>query len=1477
MSLINSVRLININYNNDNFRINNEIYYFDGKNALLNLDNGGGKTVIVQLIMAPFLQKNRRDLGNRKFSSHFLTPNPSFILVEWLLDGNETTRVLTGMMVRKNQHLSENNNNELEIINFVSEYNKEVQCDIINFPVIEKKDNQLILKSFAECVTLFDRFKKNKSLKFSYYDMNTPYQSKSYFDKIKEYGINYKEWNEIIREVNKEEAGLSKIFEECKDERRLIEKWFLTKIQAKLTKDKKIPDELQNTVEEFLYNRHRLDATILQKDAIVKFQTDSQQILDASTKCLNAKAKEVESRNLLYTALSTLKELIQTTKDQYGYLQAEAKKNINIATHMELEEASLAFYEQQAVFESNQKHLKETTINLDKIIDLLNAQEEIKRLYDCSVLQQQIDSYEAKRASLKAEDEIAKNKFKEFDTELAELGGELKTYFKLHLLDYQKNLDNLGDRIKYIEKTKNENQKNVNSCRHDLELLAGQIGKLEASIKNYELIEDEYVATYKVLFTDSEYATPHNYPLTVFEAHANNLNVTKQNIGEKLNNLRVEKASVSQKIKQNEQQKSDQNHLLKDAEVQLTKANFKFEQYENEIESRKTILSYLDLGEDVLFETTQILARHDTKISELETLKTQLLDRQRKLQRSLEYYKHGFLNLSDEFKNLCEKLELPLVYGFEWLKQQDISFEEKERLLQRFPLLPYALIFGKDEFNKLNVADPVLVFSPIPIIIRESLTDSTLKSDSTEILFYTHYETQIFEAKHLSERINEIQKDIQAIKNQINTRNKEINNFNSRKIIIEQQTLEIKAYNKVCEERAKLSQTIQNHKDLLISLERTRQDLQDNEQKYIQQIEASVLDLQAIAEQEKTFKKLLTSYTGYLKAKKDYQQCIEGQVLFKEKISTIQKENEEFEQELKIQLASQSELKLLIKNLKADKLEMYSAYQERTSLNPDFEVNSVEARYQTLLAAQNKHLNVNLNRIENELKDVNKNLVLLKRQLEMAAIEAGFSDKEWKKRIVTNAEVEASENQIKLLQKRQHDQLVLKDELTKQVGIDEGKLNQLRSNLSRWNTSDPIPREKIRDLNFSVEIKKYYSIVKKITDELSQKSRLQQELSNIAVFYDDYKQVENLNVDCELPNFFTLANVEPKEIRSFLKARESDLQQSKVEQDRENLNLKNTISEIYRNSAYSPIKNIMPNLQPIADYPEKIAKELPIKLQVLAEMLQIMEKDLTKIEEEKQIIINLILDYIDNVQREFKTIDSNSTIKIREQSKKILKIELPDWEENNNLFKTKIRDYIEGLISQSLKALKKGENIHEQVGLALTTRELFDRIIGIPNVKISLLKVEAQRELLIPWNRVVTNSGGEGFLSAFIILSSLLSYMRNDEHNTFSSAAKAGKVLIMDNPFGKTSAEHLLRPLISIAKKNNLQLICLTALRDPAIYDRFDNIYILKLSEPNSQGVSYLKSSLQKGGASNLTQARFQVLNKEETLLEDIFSTEQEL
>ena len=145
--------------------------------------------------------------------------------------------------------------------------------------------------------------------------------------------------------------------------------------------------------------------------------------------------------------------------------------------------------------------------------------------------------------------------------------------------------------------------------------------------------------------------------------------------------------------------------------------------------------------------------------------------------------------------------------------------------------------------------------------------------------------------------------------------------------------------------------------------------------------------------------------------------------------------------------------------------------------------------------------------------------------------------------------------------------------------------------------------------------------------------------------------------------------------------------------------------------------------------------------------------------------------------------------------------------------------------------------------------------------------IEAQREYPITWKEVSRNSGGEGFLSAFVILSSLLYYMRRDDTDIFADKNE-GKVLIMDNPFAQTNASHLLIPLMDMAKKSNTQLICLTGLGGESIYNRFDNIYVLNLIAASLRGgTQYLKAEHKRGKEPDeLVTARIEVGEQMELL-----------
>ena len=143
-------------------------------------------------------------------------------------------------------------------------------------------------------------------------------------------------------------------------------------------------------------------------------------------------------------------------------------------------------------------------------------------------------------------------------------------------------------------------------------------------------------------------------------------------------------------------------------------------------------------------------------------------------------------------------------------------------------------------------------------------------------------------------------------------------------------------------------------------------------------------------------------------------------------------------------------------------------------------------------------------------------------------------------------------------------------------------------------------------------------------------------------------------------------------------------------------------------------------------------------------------------------------------------------------------------------------------------------------------------------------KIEAQREYPITWAQAAKNSGGEGFLTAFVLLSSLLYYMRRDETDIFADRNE-GKVLVMDNPFAQTNAAHLLKPLMDMADKMNTQLICFSGLGGSSIYERFDNIYVLNLVASKLRGgMQYLRGEHLRGTEEELlVSAQLEVIGQE--------------
>ena len=88
MSKIARIRILNLNYNNNTIKIDDETFDLGGQNTLISLRNGGGKSVLVQMIVSLFVNRTYRDFGDRPFKSYFTT-NPPHISYDRVAAGQQ--------------------------------------------------------------------------------------------------------------------------------------------------------------------------------------------------------------------------------------------------------------------------------------------------------------------------------------------------------------------------------------------------------------------------------------------------------------------------------------------------------------------------------------------------------------------------------------------------------------------------------------------------------------------------------------------------------------------------------------------------------------------------------------------------------------------------------------------------------------------------------------------------------------------------------------------------------------------------------------------------------------------------------------------------------------------------------------------------------------------------------------------------------------------------------------------------------------------------------------------------------------------------------------------------------------------------------------------------------------------------------------------------------------------------------------------
>lgn len=1467
MAKINAVRLININYNNNSIRINDETMYFNGESTLIELKNGGGKTVLVQMMTAPFVHKRYRNTADRMFENFFTTNKPSFILIEWTLDGG-AGKMMNGLMIRRSQKDSDEQDDALEITGIISEYTQACMWDIHNLPVVEKTKKEMNLKGYMTCRQLFDGFKKDREAKFFYYDMNNSGQQRQYFDKLMEYRVDYKEWEEIIKKINMKEGGLAELFSDCKDERSLMENWFLKSIEKKIDKDGGMIRDFNRNVGSYVRQYYENEDKIKRRDTIERFKNqviyddEASGLKSVKTYAEEYLEREKDQRDQEGMIASFRADIIHYHSEIEKQISEKLteidrlKKRIIDIKHEKISYEILQLSDEKKNYELEYERLGESLNELKKKtdeIELLLGILMCRRFYD--IRDREKREYNDIDAKLKA----VKDKNKGIIKQREKLGAVLYLLIEEMITQIEQEIERIGNHITEIHNEITDIKERISNNDKSIACLSTEKGRLEILIDSYSDRENAYNSKFGM---DVSRNILGRYEEGFFDIEKDKCLKSRLSLEKELKEKKEKRHNKENLLKKYESDRNNASINKVRNEEQKKRVGEELAEYEKELTVRRSMLKYVELTEDIIFDRELIGRRLTEKMNELDVSLNALRLQTANEKKEYEAISQGRIyELPANLKTALDSHGIGQNHGLSWLKKNGKSTEENIELVRRNPFIPYALIMTDSEFASLTCMEHDIYSSlPVPVILRKDLEEGNFKINSgvleyEKIHFYIRFNENLLDEGKMQKLLNERQQQIKDLEERITRKEEEKREYNDKLGVLHNQKVTSSLYEekknilKQCEEEdnrlAKELALLENEKKECL--------LQIDELSGI--IEKTENTLRQENERYDSLRQLSDAYEKYLDQVRERKHV-------EDEIARIEHNNLELEENLdrlQGEYSSLSDKRFTLIQDKKNKDNEYAKYQRYSAAAESTEITDDDRKrkdvYESEYRAITEELDSDIQRLEREYekqverlqsaekdykqqkKKLSKDTGILLEKIDDKVKGCSYDENE-------DSRLAAQKDELK---KNRDEMAKLQNQADKKASLTAQSIeNKIEIMKKECNKEEPVKSEHIVPRNYDAEISGLeYNCGETEKERSNLYSRFQDLsalLSGLAE-YSDFQIAEDKRLDTDVT---TMSKTELDRMKGAL-IRDYNSMSDRIQNAR-NL-LEKRIRDVMEVTDFQDeyYKKHLDSMLRLCDVPAEVLRQIALTISVFDNQMKKIEVDLALVEKERNNLTGELMDYIKAVHRDVSKIDDNSTITVRDRTLKMLDIKTPEWQENEELYHIRMNEFIDGITLRGVELYKKGDNAAEYFGTQLNTKNLYDTIVGLGNVSIRLYKIEEQREYPIAWSEVAANSGGEGFLSSFVILSSLLSYIRKDDTDLFAEKNES-KVMIMDNPFGVTYSEHLLKPLMETAKKNNTQLICLSGLGGDSIYGRFDNIYVLnRVAASLKSGQQFLRMEHYRG------------------------------
>lgn len=246
------------------------------------------------------------------------------------------------------------------------------------------------------------------------------------------------------------------------------------------------------------------------------------------------------------------------------------------------------------------------------------------------------------------------------------------------------------------------------------------------------------------------------------------------------------------------------------------------------------------------------------------------------------------------------------------------------------------------------------------------------------------------------------------------------------------------------------------------------------------------------------------------------------------------------------------------------------------------------------------------------------------------------------------------------------------------------------------------------------------------------------------------------------------------------------------------------------------------------------------------------EHNMQAYNEDIKHFINQLHLHLTTICDEILIIQRMTGVKIEDTYKTIYEIKTPVWEEN--MAKEKLLEHLEWMTEQLAAETYKLEDgledtnkIRKNIERWLSASYLFTRISPNKGFTVTVRKVSNDNRISnYPMDWAISNSwsGGEKWSKNMALFLGIQSYL-SEKRQPLAPGRANSRTVVLDNPFGQASSDHVLEPVFFIAGKLGFQVIALTALAEGKfLRDFFPIIYSCRLRPADGGETSIMDKEL---------------------------------